>query len=328
MKFHHILFTLSAVSMLPNVVLAASDFDKDRAAILAMAGSYEVGFSFQETYAVRPGYSLKPPYYAGAHELVTVVKDTPEEIVLQHVLVVCEEKKAEESDTDNKAFTSRTITECRPIKHWRQDWAYEDRKLMVFKGDNTWEWQTISKDEARGAWTQAVYQVDDGPRYEAHGHWSHEANQSVWESQPTWRPLPRREYTKRDDYDVLVAINRHVITPDGWIHEQDNYKLDLHRNTEHPVIARERGFNSYERNDSLDLSLAIQYWDQTHDYWAKVRETWDDFFQQEERFVIQAKVGDKPRYKEFFDLALNEGVNTQQQTQRLQAILDEFSSQP
>ncbi|MCG8463307.1 MAG: hypothetical protein MI750_00475 [Xanthomonadales bacterium] len=302
-----------------------SAFEQDRQAILAMAGSYEVGFHFNETYAVRPGYTLHEPYHSGASEMVTVVADEGNKIVLQHVLVACESKQEK---VEGEAFRTKTVSECRPVKHWRQDWVYEDRELMRFKGNDTWTWETISKDQARGQWSQAVYQVDDGPRYEAVGRWHHEHNQSMWESEPTWRPLPRREYTKRDDYDVLVAINRHVITPDGWIHEQDNYKLDLHRNTEHPVIARERGFNQYERNNHIDLSLAEDYWAETADYWAAVRNAWQRYFDDHKSFQMLAKLDDKPRYKQFFNLALENDTPVNQRAGKVDAILGEYGLQP
>ena len=38
-------------------------------------------------------------------------------------------------------------------------------------------------------------------------------------AQRTWRPLPRREYTRRSDYNALDVVNRHTIVPGGWTHE-------------------------------------------------------------------------------------------------------------
>ncbi len=37
--------------------------------------------------------------------------------------------------------------------------------------------------------------------------------------------LPRRDMTTRKDYDAVLAVNRHVITPSGWVQEEDNSKL-------------------------------------------------------------------------------------------------------
>ena len=38
-------------------------------------------------------------------------------------------------------------------------------------------------------------------------------------AQRTWRPLPRREYTRRSDYNALDVVNRHTIVRGGWTHE-------------------------------------------------------------------------------------------------------------
>ena len=46
----------------------------------------------------------------------------------------------------------------------------------------------------------------------AFGRWEHFGNVSTWLSSTTWRPLPRREFSVRKDYDVLVGTNRHTIT--------------------------------------------------------------------------------------------------------------------
>jgi len=40
-------------------------------------------------------------------------------------------------------------------------------------------------------------------------------NASTWEPEVSWRPLPRRDGTTRDDYDVIEAVNRHTITAWG-----------------------------------------------------------------------------------------------------------------
>ena len=47
----------------------------------------------------------------------------------------------------------------------------------------------------------------------------HGGGVSTWISDETWRPLPRREFSVRKDYDVLVGTNRHTITAQGWVQE-------------------------------------------------------------------------------------------------------------
>ena len=230
------------------------NFEKDRDAILAMSGEFEVKFRFDETVALREGYELKHDT-AGGFETVLVAGDSGKRIVLQHILV----------SKDGEHV----------VKHWRQDWAYEDRDLREYAGGRTWKARHLTARQARGTWTQAVYEVNDGPRYESFGRWVHDGEYASWQSATTWRPLPRREYSTRKDYDVLLAVNRHAITPWGWVHEQDNTKWDRANTDGHPYIARELGVNEYRRIKDFDFAPARVYMERTHGYWAAVRDQWE-----------------------------------------------------
>lgn len=227
---------------------------KDRASILAMAGRYQVSFHFEETVALKAGYQKKPIKDSGANELVIVIADEADFISLQHLLVVGEAES--------------TMV----IKHWRQDWRYEPQTRLRFIGGNSWERVKVPQAESRGAWSQTVYQVDDTPRYSGVGRWSYQHNIAEWTPEHDWRPLPRRDMTTRNDYHVVLGQNRHVLTPRGWVHEQDNTKIDLR--TPSQALVRELAVNTYKRNDALDLSAASDYWNKTKDFWAKIRERW------------------------------------------------------
>jgi hypothetical protein len=183
-----------------------------------------------------------------------VIEDKPRFISLQHILVVGGEQKY-------------------PIKHWRQDWIYEPEFIMEFVGFNGWQKRQLSEDERQGSWAQVVYQVDDSPRYAALASWQHENGISEWVSPANLRPLPRRDMTKRDDYDAILAVNRHAITPAGWVHEQDNSKLIL-RNGSSELLVREIGVNTYVQDDTFAFDIAEQYWLKTKSYWQAVRGIW------------------------------------------------------
>jgi len=267
---------------------ADAKFKQDRAAILAMAGEYRVDFQFQETVAVEPGYELKDPYHSGATEFVEVIEDTGDHISLQHVLVLHPEDGGE----------------AHVVKHWRQDWRYQDTQLTEFRGNRTWKVVELAPEQVEGKWTQAVFQVDDSPRYEGIGEWTHTGGRSAWESAETWRPLPRREYTKRDDYQVLVARNRHTITPQGWVHEQDNYKLVLdQQGGPKKVLAHESGLNVYDRVDDVDFAAGRMYWDATDAYWQDVRAVWADLLDEPGEVSLRAKVDGKRMHQVMFALA-------------------------
>lgn len=258
-------------------------FEKDRQAILGMAGKYDVTFDFEETMAVREGYELKEPYLEHASEMVVVVEDTGDYIAMQHLLVVSHGDKTH------------------VVKHWRQDWQYETAQGYDFLGKNVWEPKMFEDGELPGAWMQSVYQVDDSPRYWGVGAWEHRDGVSTW-SAATNRPLPRREFSKRKDYQVLGAVNTHVVTPTGWMHYQHNHKIDT-ENAEQPVIALEVGVNTYAKTTETDFSAAEEYWQNTSKYWEVVRAAWDDVYSKNETLHLKSKWKGDKMYSHIFDLA-------------------------
>ena len=188
-------------------------FEKDRLAILSMEGRYRVYFDFMETMGFVEDYVPSQPYQSWATEYVKVIEDEKDFISLQHITVMYF-KQAD-------GQTSEPMV----MKHWRQDWKYEDSEINIYAGNNTWIYSKIPFEEKKGSWSQSVYQVDDTPRYQGYGNWMHQPNFSSWEGNETWRPLPRREYSTRDDYDVMIGTNTQTITPTGWVHEQNNKKV-------------------------------------------------------------------------------------------------------
>jgi hypothetical protein len=241
-------------------VLAAAP-EADRQAILAMAGNFKVTFDFEETFAVAPDYKpLSKPYHEEALEVVTVAEDTPDRITLQHLLVVGSPEKPQ------------------IIKHWAQVWTWEDTRILDYAGSDgidVWQRQVVSVDEVKGKWSQLVTSVDDTPRYEGLGRWIHESGESSWTSEPTRRPLPRREYEKRDDYDYLIAINRHTLTPAGWVHSQDNRKV-VDRDGKKHILSHETGLNRYHRTEDPLTAKAGEWWTENAAVWNSIRNFWID----------------------------------------------------
>ncbi|MEM9421163.1 MAG: DUF6607 family protein [Pseudomonadota bacterium] len=248
---------MTSAAQLPVVAELSADarYEADRQAILGMAGNYKVTFDFTETVPFVAGYEVKEPKLSGAHEVVRVIEDRGDFISLQHILVV------------------GAGDHLHPIKHWRQDWTFEPSRVLTFVGGNAWVVDPVSKGVARGAWSQVVYQVDDSPRYGAVGKWSHQNGVSEWAAPPAMRPLPRRDMTTRDDYDAVLAVNRHALTPKGWVHEQDNSKVIL-RHHKSQVLVREVGLNTYLKTSDFSTDIADEYWAATKGYWAQVRDIW------------------------------------------------------
>ena len=128
--------------------------EKDRLAILALAGDYRVSFDFIETMGFKPDYEVPAPYQSWGTEKISVVVNQPDLIILQHILEI------HLADIDGKAI------EPVIVKHWRQDWRFEDEYSLDYQGNETWEKNARQKETIKGTWSQAVYQVDDSPRYE------------------------------------------------------------------------------------------------------------------------------------------------------------------
>ncbi|HEX7011162.1 MAG TPA: DUF6607 family protein [Steroidobacteraceae bacterium] len=247
-----------------------SAFERDRRAILAMAGTYRVTFDFLEVAPFGPEDEPGRPYQSWGTEKIYVDRDDGRFISLVHIL--------EMHVVQEDGSTSEPIV----TKHWRQDWQYEPSRIVQYRGKDRWERSAVSPSQSRGAWLQSVYQVDESPRYASIGRWEHSPSFSTWLSGETWRPLPRREWSVRDDYDVLVGTNRHTILPDGWIQEENNLKTVLtdarELDPERPYLAREYGVARYERIKDADFAAADRYYERTRAFWNQVRDRWSELF--------------------------------------------------
>jgi len=272
-----------------------SKYERDRKAILAMEGIYRVTFDFIETVPLRTPYKVDRPYQSWATEYIKVIEDTGDFISLQHILVMY---YVDENGETQGPFVA---------KHWRQDWTYEDDEILEYAGNNTWRKVYPSESDRKGKWSQAVYQVDDTPRYEALGEWEFDGNYARWTSDETWRPLPRREFSVRDDYNVLSGVNRVIITPTGWVHEQDNVKLVVDENgkpiSSYPYLSKEVGLNRYENIKDFDYSAAVEYWEATTPFWQDVRNAWSEVIDSNSPLVLRSSYKDHKLYEYLFEYA-------------------------
>jgi len=272
-----------------------SKLERDRRAILAMAGGYRTTFDFLETVGFTPGFTPSRPYQSWGTEYIYVVEDTGTFIRLQHLMVMFV------ADRDGKVQGPFVQ------KHWRQDWRYEDTDLHVFVGRNRWVHQTKTADEVRGLWSQAVFQVDDSPRYESIGEWEHYGSYSAWTSGRTARPLPRRESSVRSDYQILEGTNRHTLTPTGWVQEEDNLKLVLDAQGQPagdaPYLSREVGVARYEHIVDFDFSAGDQYWQRSGAFWGDVRAAWDAVYAERESFEYLEVVDGQEMFVPLFEYA-------------------------
>jgi len=254
---------------------------KDSNAIMNMCGCFEVSFNFSETiklnnredYVPSEDYQTTPVY-----ELAIPIKKNKNEISIQHILQIGDENY-------------RSI-----VKHWRQDWLYQNKDLYQYDKDNNWIYKNLSRSDVKGQWTQKVFQVDDSPRYEGTSSWVHIDGKSFWENQ-TSAPLPRREFSIRKDYNVLVRNNRHEITNYGWFHGQNNEKVDKVNDTEKELLALEVGYNYYRRVDDEKCKYAKDWWLENEKKWAVVRGIWDEIYSQNKDLSLKSNIDGRRLYE-------------------------------
>lgn len=243
--------------------------DLDRQAIKSMCGCYQVGFNFAETFNYSKDSLYKPSKVKQekALEWVHLVEDNEDKIVMQHLLVV--------GPKQNQKI----------IKHWRQDWLFENQDGYTYDADNRWHYVSYTAEEIRGKWTQRVAQVDDSPRYEGVATWVHIDGKSSWESNAD-APLPRREHTTRNDYNVLVRTNHVLVYHDLWIHDQDNKKVIRRNGQTDVLLAQEKGHNVYKKVEDSKCLSAQNWWAKNHEHWDSVRGQWNETIAKREDIIL------------------------------------------
>ncbi len=292
--------TILLISICAISTSAQDKIDKDREAIKKMCGCFEVTFNFAETFSYSKDSLYKPSETKTDRSLewAQLVVDENDKIVIQHILQV--------------GNPSEPII----IKHWRQDWEFQNQDFYMYNGDNNWLYEHKNSKEVEGQWTQKVFQVDDSPRYEGSGTWVHVDGKSYWENK-TDAPLPRREYTKRSDYNITVRGNRHEVTDYGWVHDQDNDKILRTTGVEDVLIAREKGYNTYEIVADNRCKAAADWWQDNQEKWANVRSKWDQIFARKTDLSLEQKVDNKVLYKHLFS-------DEFQRLEEISMIIDSF----
>ncbi len=257
--------------------------NKDIESIKSMCGCFKIDFNFSETFVFSKdeNYQKSKTYKSGGLEWGQLIVDDKNKISIQHLLIV-----------GSKQFP--TI-----VKHWRQDWIYQNTNLYVYDKNDKWSFKSLEKNDVKGQWTQKVFQVDDSPRYEGSASWVHVDGKSYWEN-TTPAPLPRREFSKRSDYNVTLRGNRHEIIDDGWIHDQDNKKIQKDDAGNESVLAHEKGFSTYTKVPDAECKAAVDWWMKNSNKWKMVRDKWGLIYSNNKDLALKSVVDDKKLYSYLF----------------------------
>lgn len=299
MKTNGITILMLILSMSINAQKTKHEQDKE--AIKSLSGCFKVAFNFAETFEYSNDSTYKPSKvkHDKALEWVEIITDKNNKIQLQHLLIVGKKEKP------------------MIIKHWRQDWLFENQDLYMFNKNNHWKYVNLPKEKVKGQWTQKVFQVDDSPRYEGSASWVHVDGKSYWEN-ATDAPLARREHTKRKDYNVLLRRNRHEITKDGWVHDQDNDKIIRKDGENDVLLAQEKGYNTYTRVPDNKCIAAQSWWKENKRFWKYVRTKWNDTFELKKDVMLQSKVDNKKMFSHLFKM------DAKSKKKEINAIIDKF----
>lgn len=270
---------LAILLLAGSFAFAQNKFEQDRNAIKALAGFYKVTFNYAETFSPNDDYKFHDRHRSSAKEIAIIVEDSPKKIVIQHLLVMRGDSMI--------------------IKHWREDWTFEDSKILAFDKEDTWKNVTLKPEEVKGKWTQKVFQVDDSPRYQAIGSWVHVDGRSQWLSYSD-SPLPRREHSERNDYNVLNRRNFVYLTPTGWMFEQDNKKMVRTPGEKDKMIAQEKGLEEFVKTDPKSFAYSQEWWKKNESFWKDARDIWDTVFATNAVIKLAPKVENKLLYERFF----------------------------
>jgi hypothetical protein len=282
---------------------AQAQKSEDIKAIKGQCGCHEVKFAYSETFSPNKEYKFKDKYLAKGTEYVFVVEESKDKIVIQHLLA---------------------IGDTMVVKHWREDWTYEDQNLLSFYKDRQWKYSNVPKEKVKKTWTQKVYEVDDAPRYEGIAQWSHANGKHLWESKVD-APLPRREYSTREDYNVLVRGNRIYVSESGYLHEQDNDKI-LRKQDADIMIAQEKGINDYRRTDAKKCEVTEKWWAEHGEFWNDVRAVWqEEVFAKHKDITIKQFVRSKMIGEEF-KVIKNQKNSSEVNRQKIREVINKFVS--
>ena len=256
---------------------------KDVEAIKSMCGCYEVTFKFAETfnYSKDSTYTPSKNKIAYAVEWIDLTYIDKNSLIIQHIL---------QMGKDSNAYI---------MKHWRQDWNYQNREFLIYDHNNIWNKLEANYNSTKRQWTQKVFQVDDSPRYEGSASWAYIDDKIFWENNVD-APLPRRERSIRSDYNVLNRGNRIEITNEGWIHKQNNQKILRSDTTNDILIASEYGINSYVKINDDRCKYAKIWWNKKSEKWKIVRKEWKLVFEQNDTISLKPNHEEKPLWEYLF----------------------------
>jgi hypothetical protein len=256
------------VALLMLAAAATAQVNNGKENVNKLCGCFEVEFKYAETFSPDKNYKFhEREKISAGKELALPIEVSDKKIVIQHLLV---------------------ISDSVIIKHWRDEWTFENPTIWKYKGDNTWQKTLLDPAQVKNSWTQTVWEVSDAPRYQGSSNWVTTNSKTFWQN-TTDAPLPRREYSQRSDYNILKRQNSIIITDSGWIHDQDNQKI-IRTNGVDRLLAQEKGINTYKRTADSKCAAAKAFWQKNEWYWSRVRIAWQNYLATHNSIYVRNEV--------------------------------------
>jgi hypothetical protein len=291
---------LSVIGIMAICSAVSAQNPTDKKNIEQLCGCFEVKFKYAETFSPNPDYKYHDrDDMSEGLELIVPIENSDKKIVLQHLLI---------------------ITDSMIIKHWREDWTFEDPELWTYSGDRVWSRLPEGSADVKGKWTQSVWEVSDAPRYQGAGEWVNIDDRIFWQNTSD-APLPRREYTTRNDYNVLRRTNRISLNKEGWVHEQDNEKI-IRENGKDKLLVQEKGYNTYVKTDDKKCQVAKAFWEKHEKFWVNVRTAWKEKMAGKKSLKLLTTVEGRPLYMHLDDLEKQLAKSTSKQSDDTKKIGD------
>ena len=99
--------------------------------------------------------------------------------------------------------------------------------------------------------------------------------------------------------------NRHEITSYGWVHDQDNKKIQKEDDSQF-VLAHEKGYSTYTKVPDYECKAAVDWWDKNGSKWKMVRDKWDIIYSSNKDLTLKPTVDDKKLYSYLFSPSIDE----------------------
>jgi len=271
-------FLLTTMAIGTVALSTQAQTTQEQQAIKQLCGCFAVTFNYAETFTNDTTKTMASHLMDtnAVLEYEFPIEETPKKVVIQHILIVPGGPM---------------------IKHWREEWAYEQTTLWQYDKDKEWVKTTLSPDEVKGKWTQSIWEVSDAPRYQGVSDWVSTNHELFWLN-TTDAPLPRREYTIRDDYNVLNRTNRIIVSDKGYMHEQDNKKIIRRAGQPDSILTYEKGYNKYVRMSDSKCEGARAFWTKDKaEFWADVRAVWAEKMDKANRIKVKGAIDNQLLYE-------------------------------